>query len=135
MIRRPPRSTRTDTLLPYTTLFRSKRAGYRHRARRNAPPSCPCRFSEPSRPVPSLPPSTAQKPHTDPAGRGGRRRATREARRGKAPRHESWEICNCRRKQDETQWTTPPETGWTAGRERGRRYGELTVAAGTEKKK
>src|SRR3546814_4016906 len=25
MIRRPPRSTRTDTLLPYTTLFRSKK--------------------------------------------------------------------------------------------------------------
>src|SRR3546814_6576686 len=25
MIRRPPRSTRTDTLLPYTTLFRSPR--------------------------------------------------------------------------------------------------------------
>src|SRR3546814_12982877 len=25
MIRRPPRSTRTDTLLPYTTLFRSGR--------------------------------------------------------------------------------------------------------------
>src|SRR3546814_8755932 len=25
MIRRPPRSTRTDTLVPYTTLFRSKR--------------------------------------------------------------------------------------------------------------
>src|SRR3546814_8885861 len=25
MIRRPPRSTRTDTLLPYTTLFRSHR--------------------------------------------------------------------------------------------------------------
>src|SRR3546814_9255385 len=29
MIRRPPRSTRTDTLFPYTTLFRSIR---RHRA-------------------------------------------------------------------------------------------------------
>src|SRR3546814_4277877 len=29
MIRRPPRSTRTDTLFPYTTLFRS-----RHRAAR-----------------------------------------------------------------------------------------------------
>src|SRR3546814_19587388 len=28
MIRRPPRSTRTDTLFPYTTLFRS-RAGFR----------------------------------------------------------------------------------------------------------
>src|SRR3546814_15636733 len=26
MIRRPPRSTRTDTLFPYTTLFRSKPA-------------------------------------------------------------------------------------------------------------
>src|SRR3546814_13685615 len=26
MLRRPPRSTRTDTLFPYTTLFRSNRA-------------------------------------------------------------------------------------------------------------
>src|SRR3546814_2128612 len=31
MIRRPPRSTRTDTLFPYTTLFRSgRRPGQRH---------------------------------------------------------------------------------------------------------
>src|SRR3546814_15112390 len=30
MIRRPPRSTRTDTLFPYTTLFRST-AGHQHR--------------------------------------------------------------------------------------------------------
>src|SRR3546814_2543637 len=33
MIRRPPRSTRTDTLFPYTTLFRSRLldyAGARH---------------------------------------------------------------------------------------------------------
>src|SRR3546814_9295301 len=29
MIARPPRSTRTDTLLPYTTLFRSRR-GHSH---------------------------------------------------------------------------------------------------------
>src|SRR3546814_20677730 len=28
MIRRPPRSTRTDTLFPYTTLFRSARPPY-----------------------------------------------------------------------------------------------------------
>src|SRR3546814_5896692 len=42
MIRRPPRSTRTDTLFPYTTLFRSdhgglsqrRRDGYRHLWRR-----------------------------------------------------------------------------------------------------
>src|SRR3546814_6984143 len=27
MIRRPPRSTRTDTLFPYTTLFRSNQGG------------------------------------------------------------------------------------------------------------
>src|SRR3546814_8192423 len=27
MIRRPPRSTRTDTLFPYTTLFRSRATG------------------------------------------------------------------------------------------------------------
>src|SRR3546814_9653732 len=35
MIRRPPRSTRTDTLFPYTTLFRSRaadRAGRKRRA-------------------------------------------------------------------------------------------------------
>src|SRR3546814_7283395 len=29
MIRRPPRSTRTDTLFPYTTLFRSLHAQFR----------------------------------------------------------------------------------------------------------
>src|SRR3546814_5883311 len=33
MIRRPPRSTRTDTLFPYTTLFRS---------------ACPCRRAVPA---------------------------------------------------------------------------------------
>src|SRR3546814_5068359 len=32
MIRRPPRSTRTDTLFPYTTLFRSKIGGDRETA-------------------------------------------------------------------------------------------------------
>src|SRR3546814_7329482 len=31
MIRRPPRSTRTDTLFPYTTLFRRLPADYRAR--------------------------------------------------------------------------------------------------------
>src|SRR3546814_11067612 len=38
MIRRPPRSTRTDTLFPYTTLFRSSSL--------NSEP--PARFSEPA---------------------------------------------------------------------------------------
>src|SRR3546814_15625821 len=42
MIRRPPRSTRTDTLFPYTTLFRARLvgdrqgAGHRQRPRRTA---------------------------------------------------------------------------------------------------
>src|SRR3546814_1709975 len=34
MIRRPPRSTRTDTLFPYTPLFRSHRADHGHLLRR-----------------------------------------------------------------------------------------------------
>src|SRR3546814_2891813 len=33
MIRRPPRSTRTDTLFPYTTLFRSHQVGLEEKAR------------------------------------------------------------------------------------------------------
>src|SRR3546814_14977806 len=37
MIRRPPRSTRTDTLFPYTTLFRS--TGRRNPALRAAAPA------------------------------------------------------------------------------------------------
>src|SRR3546814_4867064 len=39
MIRRPPRSTRTDTLIPYTTLFRSRLHALHlaaHRSRRSA---------------------------------------------------------------------------------------------------
>src|SRR3546814_6540877 len=37
MIRRPPRSTRTDTLFPYTTLFRSRLTHYRQRKRQGPP--------------------------------------------------------------------------------------------------
>src|SRR3546814_18747694 len=38
MIRRPPRSQRTDTLVPYTTLFRSRRGvGVRERQGRREP--------------------------------------------------------------------------------------------------
>src|SRR3546814_4294695 len=38
MIRRPPRSTRTDTLFPYTTLFRSAEDGDDRRPRRRLRP-------------------------------------------------------------------------------------------------
>src|SRR3546814_19922953 len=36
MVRRPPRSTRTDSLFPYTTLFRSGNHRHRHRGGREA---------------------------------------------------------------------------------------------------
>src|SRR3546814_17530612 len=54
MIRRPPRSTRTDTLFPYTTLFRSRhRAAPTRRARHwgrptPAPPGARRRSDAPS---------------------------------------------------------------------------------------
>src|SRR3546814_2978038 len=38
MIRRPPRSTRTDTLFPYTTLFRSRRSPRGHTGPTISPP-------------------------------------------------------------------------------------------------
>src|SRR3546814_5007701 len=40
MIRRPPRSTRTDTLFPYTTLFRSGRDRCRRRTRMGGRVGC-----------------------------------------------------------------------------------------------
>src|SRR3546814_3539550 len=40
MIRRPPRSTRTDTLFPYTTLFRSPQCWRRSRKYLQPPLSC-----------------------------------------------------------------------------------------------
>src|SRR3546814_8351640 len=41
MIRRPPRSTRTDTLFPYTTLFRSSPASRRKGRRKGRALRCP----------------------------------------------------------------------------------------------
>src|SRR3546814_13644579 len=44
MIRRPPRSTRTDTLFPYTTLFRSPGRGRQAHRQRPVPPGARDRF-------------------------------------------------------------------------------------------
>src|SRR3546814_11925943 len=41
MIRRPPRSTRTDTLFPYTTLFRSRRTDHARRTWQASPSERP----------------------------------------------------------------------------------------------
>src|SRR3546814_6099454 len=50
MIRRPPRSTRTDTLFPYTTLFRSamrrSMRGWRRRPPTSSRPRARCSRSE-----------------------------------------------------------------------------------------
>src|SRR3546814_10095049 len=45
MIRRPPRSTRTDTLFPYTTLFRSDGAAHRAGGRLDVRRRCRARRS------------------------------------------------------------------------------------------
>src|SRR3546814_9221348 len=73
MIRRPPRSTRTDTLFPYTTLFRSpscrsSRPSSIRRWRRNEPTCRWCRRGRGNRPSTSTP-STAALPRTAPACR------------------------------------------------------------------
>src|SRR3546814_9756494 len=47
MIRRPPRSTRTDTLFPYTTLFRSSSTA----AVYGQPEAVPVKESAPTRPA------------------------------------------------------------------------------------
>src|SRR3546814_13469024 len=53
MIRRPPRSTRTDTLFPYTTLFRSARGRRRSRPCLRPPEidRGDCRYAGPGAPL------------------------------------------------------------------------------------
>src|SRR3546814_7355143 len=45
MLRRPPRSTRTDTLFPYTTLCRSGRITHAQSTRAHGFRPCDCRLS------------------------------------------------------------------------------------------
>src|SRR3546814_5397952 len=64
MIRRPPRSTRTDTLFPYTTLFRSAQSC----SGLNPPPKAAAQEFEENRPPPRNPASFPQSSH-DPNSR------------------------------------------------------------------
>src|SRR3546814_7298044 len=74
MIRLPPRTTRTDTLFPYTTLFRSVRSGLRHQVH-HIPPA-PKR--QPGRPGHLRRPAVrATARRRDPAGRIGRSESLR----------------------------------------------------------
>src|SRR3546814_2899921 len=65
MIRRPPRSTRTDTLFPYTTLFRSNRPSeYRGSGHRlSSGISSPNRHGRPRRSLPLRVILVASDPH------------------------------------------------------------------------
>src|SRR3546814_10077329 len=63
MQRRPPRSTRTDTLFPYTTLFRSPTPWTRRRTKRQSP-----------KPPPARPPRPPPPPHTPTPSRPTRTR-------------------------------------------------------------
>src|SRR3546814_11105442 len=104
MLRRPPRSTRTDTLFPYTTLFRSRRAGFPAARRATVRPVTAldllAHIVPPSRPKTSRPPAergwaatgdlpgaARRRPAPDGLERSGRA-AKRLAGRRAAPRRE-----------------------------------------------
>src|SRR3546814_13236413 len=80
MIRRPPRATRTDTLFPYTTLFRSDR-GVR-RARGAPRPARPRRRRHHALPAPPRAPRARLRAHPD----RWRHRRLRRHGAGRAPR-------------------------------------------------
>src|SRR3546814_3967765 len=81
MIRRPPRSTRTDTLFPYTTLFRS--------TRKNCPPLTRSRPAGPETPSSRTRSPRTASPHTPGPERSRPQSGHRAARNGRhTPRSE-----------------------------------------------
>src|SRR3546814_976359 len=77
MLRRPPRSTRTYTLFPYTTLFRSRPESRRHRSLR------PAARRDRRQEHRGAEPGPAARPH----GPGARSIATRRLARGGSDQH------------------------------------------------
>src|SRR3546814_7569443 len=90
MIRRPPRSTRTDTLFPYTTLFRSTLFSHRAQARHDMDRAVdrePALFPhEPERPHPADPQRLDPRL---PAPRGGEREGADQRFAGRSEEHTS----------------------------------------------
>src|SRR3546814_9733419 len=80
MIRRPPRSTRTDTLFPYTTLFRSIDLRLSARLSGGGGPQGPCLYQPAPCPVQRAYP-TCRTPDRGPAARRAARRGARRERR------------------------------------------------------
>src|SRR3546814_6219754 len=81
MIRRPPRSTLTDTLFPYTTLFRSSRRRITARSVSSRVSWSVCNVSSPARTKPCLKPPRCWccKKSTRRCGRTGTNDLTRTA--------------------------------------------------------
>src|SRR3546814_18698210 len=95
MIRRPPRSTRTDTLFPYTTLFRSDLPD-RHRRSSSAGRALPWPKAPGSRPAFAWRDRSGRAPLA--GGRGTRRargRRCRSARRSEERRVGTECVCTC----------------------------------------
>src|SRR3546814_20390983 len=100
MIRRPPRSTRTDTLFPYTTLFRSAATA----------PVPPDRWRRPHKPLPAMTPSPRVRPWSESA----RYRCASRSRsaRPTTPTHDRCARQNCNRPP--RRWHLPACPGTTA---------------------
>src|SRR3546814_7605483 len=93
MIRRPPRSTRTDTLFPYTTLFRSAlshaaRPGGDH-LRQPAPAEGPRSGLRNRRALPADPLLLRRGLADEQGGEGSARRARRSASQPRSEEHTS----------------------------------------------
>src|SRR3546814_3467051 len=84
MIRRPPRSTRTDTLFPYTTLFRSRPAHAQDLGRGGPVPA----RSDPRPPLPAGAAAGADRPAEVPP----LRRRDRLHRRLGPVRRVAWQV-------------------------------------------
>src|SRR3546814_12241385 len=130
MIRRPPRSTRTDTLCPYPTLFRSIRraedgpapAGPQHSGGRPKPGFLPREEGEGTEPGKKVGDAVAGP--ADPA-----RPAEREVRSGRQP------TCGRSGTVRMTLDTRPPEIGTACCRGREWMYVEIAVVHCSLKKK
>src|SRR3546814_16119854 len=91
MIRRPPRSTRTDTLFPYTTLFRSRTTRLPKKCRRKKCRSRKCRSKSRH---PLLRPPMNRLPKPLPQRRRIRRHDMEEHRRPLGPGEPAAELAD-----------------------------------------